>query len=330
MKRNELNDILSDLSDEPGYHARGVEEQSGPANDNIEDDDSAMESAGGMPNSDDSGCVAEDDEGVQGEYSEFRSESAGPRESISLPEKKADSENRLPGLPGKMQWNTVEPYTLEVDGLKLQNDVSRASRMFYFTESYDNETDEAAKIRRAAASMLKNQSTHSIEKYNEYILKAVSVITETLKEYFNSIGEDRDYLVYHIGPLTIYKIISTGIKKTSECYVYYYISEGKIARFVPLEMIKSVVNRWFQENINNLGLDFDDSTKFESVKTRVQSLYKEDVKKLQKIAADVTSKGSGKKVNAESVYAIKGESLIGLPAIEVYRRFIGNSIFKNI
>ena len=30
MKRNELNDILSDLSDEPGYHARGVEEQSGP------------------------------------------------------------------------------------------------------------------------------------------------------------------------------------------------------------------------------------------------------------------------------------------------------------
>ena len=140
--------------------------------------------------------------------------------------------------------------------------------------------------------------------------------------------ENEKLFVYHIGPLTIYKILKEEfiLKKYGFCYAY--LPGNKAARFFPAEFVKEIILKWNTENINMLELPFDSIQKYEEIKNLVMKKYQNDLRIFNTRFDQLNAKiDPAKSISRSRLFQLKGSEWFGILSIEIYKRFMGNSIF---
>jgi hypothetical protein len=132
----------------------------------------------------------------------------------------------------------------------------------------------------------------------------------------------------HIGPLTVYKFFKDDFYQNKYGYCYKYLPGNKAARFFPDEFIKATVLKWFEENINTLRLPFDSIHKYEEMKKLATRKYYNDLRTFNTRLDQLNSKlGADKSISRIKLFQVKGIQWFGHLNLEVYRRFIGGTIF---
>ena len=96
----------------------------------------------------------------------------------------------------------------------------------------------------------------------------------------------------------------------------------------PDDFIKATVMKWFEENINTLSLPFDSIQKYEEMKTIAARKYYNDLRTFNTRLDQLNSKlGADKSISRMKLFQVKGIPWFGHLNIEVYRRFMGGTIF---
>ena len=229
---------------------------------------------------------------------------------------------------GTKLWNRREPYLIKIHEAHLADETKNLSSSFYFL---DGPTDREAlqqRLRQEIVAYLRRPGSNVIDRYREFISKSISETLTSIASQFPLSEESIPLFCFHIGPLTIYKIIRYGFL-TRQCgYCYRYTPDNKATRFFPEEFIKYTVLRWFDENIQTLDLPFDSIQKYDEIKQAVAQKYQGDLKvfnlRLEQINARA---GEGRTISRARLLQAKGNEWFGQPVIEVYRRFLGSQVF---
>lgn len=231
-------------------------------------------------------------------------------------------------LKGSKSWNRREPYLIRINPETLKADHESLEKSFFFVEEETKPEDMNLKIKQEIVAFLRRPSDHITERYEAFIYKmiisAVGILTKSYK-----VGNDSEKLfIYHAGPLTIYKYIRDTFSMKKYGYCYKYLPGNKASRFFPEEFIKEVVMKWFEENINTLDLQFDSIQKYEEIKKAVSSKYYHDLRIFNGRLEQLNEKlGKEKGISRNKLFQLKGGEWFGQLNIEVYRRFLGGTIF---
>ncbi len=167
-----------------------------------------------------------------------------------------------------------------------------------------------------------------LEKYKLFLYQELLKELLEIDTVFLEKGRDEKELFYHIGPVTVEKILIAKFRHEKRGYCFCYTGSGKGIRLFPEETIKAVIMNWFNENIFSARIDFDNITLYDRVKRKVNEIYREDRKRFQMLLEKVNIRaGEGRSVAPARFLALKGEDIFGPVKLQVYRRFIGNNIF---
>jgi hypothetical protein len=166
------------------------------------------------------------------------------------------------------------------------------------------------------------------DRYQEFIYKNIITAEQEISHNFKLEGNHDKLFMYHIGPLTVYKYIKDKFNNNKYGYCYKYLPGNKAARFFPDEFIKEIVLKWFEQNINTLDLPFDSIQKYEEIKTIVLGKYHDDLRIFNARLEQLNAKlGLDKTISRVKLFQLKGDSWFGHLTLEIYRRFLGTSIF---
>ncbi len=284
--------------------------------------------------------LARSEPGNEGEPAEVR-EAGKPGEghdeahgSVSEAEQEAEirASEPVPGgiftLRGSKNWNRREPYIIAVDPDGYRNDLESLQKSFFFVEASSDQEAMKQKIKQEIVAFLRKPSGHITEHYADFIFKKISVAAAALAENFKLDQESERIFIYHIGPLTVYKYLKDDFNLNKYGYCYRYLPGNKAARFFPDDFIKATVMRWFEENINTLSLPFDSIQKYEEMKTIAARKYYNDLRTFNTRLDQLNSKlGADKSISRMKLFQVKGIPWFGHLNIEVYRRFMGGTIF---
>ncbi|HOT43621.1 MAG TPA: hypothetical protein PLM53_04125 [Spirochaetota bacterium] len=231
-------------------------------------------------------------------------------------------------LRGTKNWNRREPYIIAVDAAGYRNDLDSLQKSFFFVEAFSEQEAMKQRIKQEIVAFLRKPSGHVTEQYAGFIFKKISVAAGTLSENFKLDPESEKLFIYHIGPLTVYKYLKDDFYQNKYGYCYKYLPGNKAARFFPDEFIKTTVLKWFEENINTLNLPFDSIQRYEEMKKIASRKYYNDLRTFNTRLEQLNSKlGPEKSISRIKLFQIKGIQWFGHLNIEVYRRFIGGTIF---
>ncbi len=244
-------------------------------------------------------------------------------------ETEKDNTRFLCAAPGSKEWNSGPPYIIPVNNdLLLQEDL-RLNRVFFTTQSPLSGAVANDEINKALIGYMRKADPDLKETcLNFYYHELLTVLQEISSLFKLSEITSREFL-YHIGSLTVLKclIVKLKFEKKGDCY--YYSGNGKGARFFPEETIKSIVMDWFRENIFSSAIDFNSLPQFDMVKRIIISQYKIDRKHFNGLLERVNLKaGPERALTAERFLMLKGNDIIGAIKLNIYRRFLGSSIFR--
>jgi len=234
-------------------------------------------------------------------------------------------------LKGTSSWNRIEPYTIKVDAARILKDQADLDSSMYFNDTVPDPVKVNGNVKRAMIRYMRDTSINIKKAYTEFLFKIITMQTVQIAEYFG-IPEDRQLLfVYHLGPMTVFRILSDIFQDTSMGVCYKLLTDNKVSRYVPLEFIKDKVLEWFQENINTQDLPFDRVSDFTEFKKIISDKYsREREASLRKVdhAVNQYFEKTGKKLSGEAIMKSKTKELFGTANIAVYNRFIDKTIFK--
>jgi len=231
-------------------------------------------------------------------------------------------------LKGKLAWNTREPYIISVSAPILEKNKQDLSNTILFIESKDDFLHLSGSIKRAMIKYQRDKSNAIAEKYEEFLFKK---ITTTLSEAASFFGlEENKLFIYHIGPLTVWKIVKAVFDSEEIGLCLKHLGDNKVSRFFPDEFIKLSILKWFETNINIFDLPFDRIQDFNEIKKQITDKYESEktsnLKKVSIAAAQHYLK-TGNKISEYALLNAKAKDLFGVMNIPVYQRFVDKSIF---
>jgi hypothetical protein len=231
-------------------------------------------------------------------------------------------------IRGSKSWNQHEPYIIQMDAATLTNDIESLEKSFYFVDEPADQAEIKLKIKQEIVAYLRRPSENVTERYREFIYRLIIASTQEIIRTFKIVQENEKLFIYHIGPLTIFRYIRELFHQNKYGYCYKYLPGNKAARFFPEEYIKDTILTWFEENINILNLSFDSLQKFDEMKKIVLIKYHSDLRLFNARLDQINAKaGHDKNISRHKLFYLKGNEWFGQLEIEIYKRFIGNSIF---
>ena len=231
-------------------------------------------------------------------------------------------------IRGSKSWNQHEPYIIQMDTAALKNDIDSLQKSFYFVDEPSEQAEIKLKIKQEIVAYLRRPSEHVTERYCEFIYRLIISAAQEIIHKFKIVPENEKLFIYHTGPLTVFRYIRELFHHKKYGYCYKYLPGNKAARFFPEEYIKETILKWFEENINILNLQFDSLQKFDEMKKFVLVKYHSDLRLFNARLEQVNAKaGHDKNISRHKLFYLKGSEWFGLLDIEIYKRFIGNSIF---
>ena len=231
-------------------------------------------------------------------------------------------------LRGSKNWNRHEPYIISVDPVGYRNDVESLQKSFFFVEDPSDHDAIKQKIKQEIVAFLRKPSGNVTERYADFICKKISLMVRELSENFKLDQDVETLFVYHMGPLTVYRFLKDDFNQNKYGYCYKYLPGNKAARFFPDDFIKTTILKWFEENINTLSLPFDSIQKYEEMKKIASRKYYNDLRTFNTRLDQLNSKlGGEKSLSRIKLFHVKGIPWFGHLNLEVYRRFIGGTIF---
>lgn len=231
-------------------------------------------------------------------------------------------------LKGTKTWNTREPYLIRINPDALKGDTESLEKSFYFVEAPTSPEEIKQKIKQEIVAFLRRPADHITERYVSFINKIIISSVGSLSKAFKLDRETEKLFLFHAGPLTFYKYIRDMFYGKKYGYCYKYLPGNKASRYFPDEFIKEIVMKWFEENINSLDLPYDSIQKFEDIKKIVSSKYYYDLKIFNGRLEQLNEKlGVEKSISRGKLFQLKGVEWFGQLNIEIYRRFLGGTIF---
>ena len=229
---------------------------------------------------------------------------------------------------GTKTWNIREPYTIKINLEAYQKDVADLHKSFYYIpEPTDTETIKQT-IKLVIVKFLRKANNNLMDQYSDFICKLISINVQNFTNDFDLNQNNTMLMVYHIGPMTIYKILKEEFQQKKYGFCYKYLPGNKAVRFFPAEFMKRAILQWFEENINPLDLPFDSIQKYEDIKNIAQKKYQSDLRIFNTRFDQVNMKiGADKTISRNKLFQLKGTQWFGFQNIEIYKRFMGNSIF---
>jgi hypothetical protein len=231
-------------------------------------------------------------------------------------------------VKGTKSWNMREPYLIRFSHELLKNDMENMQKSFFFVNEPSDADAIKIKIKQEIVTYLRKPAEHVTERYQGFIYGTIVTAEQELARTFNLDNKNEKLFMYHIGPLTLYKYIKDKFNTNRYGYCYKYLPGNKASRFFPDEFIKEIVLNWFDQNINTLDLPFDSIQKYEEIKTIVLDKYHDDLRIFNSRLEQLNAKlGPDKIISRVKLFQIKGASWFGQLTIEVYRRFMGGTVF---
>lgn len=231
-------------------------------------------------------------------------------------------------IRGTKSWNSREPYVIRVSAGGLRNDMESLKKSFMFVDAHMDPEALKLRIKQAIVTFIRKPSEHITGKYADFIHKNIATILQELSRRFKLDQNNERLFIYHIGPLTVHKIIRDSFYQNKYGYCYKYLPGNKASRFFPEEFIKDIVMKWFEENIHTLDLNFDSIQQYEEMKKIAVRKYQNDLRTFNARLDQLNEKvGHDKTVSRHRLFQMKGGDWFGRSDLEVYRRFLGASIF---
>ena len=231
-------------------------------------------------------------------------------------------------IPGTKSFNTKEPYLIQINNEKLDEEKENLKLSFYFISKKETDDSLHRNIRDNLMRFIRKPNENIQNKYSEFIYKIISLEIEKIIKYFLIEDGQNKLFVYHLGPLVLYKIISKIFEKNNIGFCYKQIKVNKSSKFFPENFIIETVLKWYTENINVLKLPFDSIQHLEAIKSLSEKKYQRELRIFNQKLFTINQKvGSQKRISSEQLLLLKGEEWFGLSNIEVFKRFSDRTIF---
>lgn len=231
-------------------------------------------------------------------------------------------------IRGTKSWNRREPYTIRVSKEGLRKDNESLQKSFMFVDAPLDHEALNHRIRQSIITFMRRPSAHIADQYADFIHKNIAAILQEITNNFKLDQRNERLFIYHIGPLTVHKLIRDTFSQKKYGYCYKHLPGNKASRFFPEEFIKDIVMKWFEENIHTLDLNFDSIQQYEDMKKIAARKYQNDLRTFNARLEQLNQKvGHDKTVSRHRLFQMKGADWFGRTALEVYRRFIGSTIF---
>jgi hypothetical protein len=235
-------------------------------------------------------------------------------------------------LRGNSSWNTREPYLIQIDAAVFEKNMQELGSTVYFVERKEDYLHIQGTIKRAMISHLREKTGGMTQKYEEFLFKTLSLLTQKSATHFGfAPGEPSRLYTYHCGPATMYRVLRTHFDTDQTGLCFRVAGENRISKYYPEEFIKLSVMRWYESNINIFELPFDKIQDFNEVKRRIVDAYerrKADAQKKAAIAVSQHYLKTGKKITEADLMVAKARELFGAEHIPVFQRFVDRTIFR--
>lgn len=233
---------------------------------------------------------------------------------------------------GNSSWNTREPYLIQIDAAVFEKNTQELGSTVFFVERKEDYLHIQGTIKRAMISHLREKTGGMTQKYEEYIFKMLSMLTQKSANHFGfAPGEPARVFIYHCGPATMYRVLRAVFDADQTGLCFRVAGENRISKFYPEEFIKLSVMRWYEANINIFELPFDKIQDFNEVKRRIVDAYERRRAEAQKKAAIAVSQHylkTGKKITEADLMAAKAKELFGAENMPVFQRFVDRTVFR--
>jgi hypothetical protein len=255
-----------------------------------------------------------------------------PEERISVEEAAVETpvmrEMGTYSVKGTKTWNTKEPYTIKIDPEHLRKDLDDLVRSFHFVDRPSDNEALREKIKQEMLKFLRKPTGHITERYSDFIYRSIISVLKDISDGFELNQDNEKLCIYHIGPLTIYRILKDEFGRMGYGFCYKYLPGNKAVRFFPAEFVKAMVLKWHEENIHVLDLPFDSIQRYEEIKDLVTRQYQGDLRmfstRLEQVNARIEP---DKSISRSKLFRLKGIEWFGVFRLEIYKRFLGSSIF---
>lgn len=229
---------------------------------------------------------------------------------------------------GTKTWNTREPYIIKINAEAIQKERTDLYQSFYYIEKPTDSENIKLKIKQEIVKFLRKPNDSISERYSDFIYKSVIINLQNISNDFELNQNNEKLFIYHVGPLTLYRILKEEFINKKYGFCYKYLPGNKAVRYFPAEFIKESILKWFVENINILDLPFDSIQKYEEMRNIAQKKYQNDLRifnmRLDQLNAKIEA---NKTISRNKLIQLKGNQWFGFQNIEIYKRFLGAAIF---
>lgn len=233
-------------------------------------------------------------------------------------------------LAGTKSWNRKEPYVIALNHAGLNTEKEYLAKTFHIIDTPEKITTLKEDLRTSLAKFMRKSGPGMLNEYREFLIAQIRTTVHELHDYFKFVDDQKNLFIYHLGPLSIYKMLNEKFTKTKfgDCF-WYEAQSGKGIRFIPEEFMKETVLQWFQENINGLNLSFDSIQNYERIAKAVFQSYgivkRNFLGRLDKLNSQLNP---GKQISSKELVKLKGDKWFGIQNIVAYRRFVEKNIFN--
>ena len=236
-------------------------------------------------------------------------------------------------VKGTRSWNTREPYALPVNYDKLKNDYKDLNRTFYIIKNEDKEQNIHGEMKRAMFKFIRDAGEKDIlQAYNDFVNERLFLLMEEYGNYFGFRQEKLNLFMYHLGVLTLYKIILVAFEASKIGHCYKIVGDNKVSKYIPLELLKEIILKWHNDNISSIDLPFDGIIEYNEIKRIISARYTAEFEKYNsKLDASVAKSNLTLSASdREQIFKTKWDEWFGKINILVYNRFLERTIFKMV
>jgi hypothetical protein len=235
-------------------------------------------------------------------------------------------------LKGTRTWNTREPYVMPIDYDKLNTDYKDLNRTFYLVKEGENEQKIQGEMKRAMFKFVRNPESNIIQEYIEFINGKLFSLTAELGNYFGFQKDKLHLFVYHLGVLTLYKIIIITFQAVQTGYCFKLFADNNVVKYIPFEFVKEMIFKWHNDNISNNDFPFDGIIEYNDMKRVVSRRYTADYETYNSKLDALISKSNLNisSSDREQIFKSKWDEWFGKTNILIYNRFLERTIFKMV
>ena len=187
-------------------------------------------------------------------------------------------------------------------------------------------------MKRAMFKYIRNPEKDIIQEYTEFINNKLFSLTAELGNYFGFQKDKLHLFIYHLGVLTLYKIIIIIFQTDKIGYCFKLLADNNVVKYIPFEFIKEMILIWHNDNINSTVFQYDGIIEYNDLKRVVSRRYTSEYEKYNSKLDDLISKSNANisTFDREQIFKSKWDEWFGKTNIVIYNRFLERTIFKMV